>query len=302
MSDLQALIDAGLLDKDFIDIGDSALAEADNEAEDEDIDVDLEEAEEAAYAYNNTPQHRPHVPAWTRHRQPQSASTLFNKRDTTETFEHKSVPERRRYGEVDVDDVVDTSDEEDEVTVDDRYRYYREVIYHWLYGGRGAGWWHYSEKDNDRLERKYKSGKDRTKIEINGHTLIVDFNEMAQKSGSSSRNILRIETLKDIYLKGVNGDHITKDTILKNPNEPPPPAPVVSEASESESEFELSEMSHVETSEAFEAPVVPAHTTYDEVADVFEALEPVVSVVPAPAVPVYDDVDDVFEAPIVTTV
>lgn len=114
-------------------------------------------------------------------------------------------------------DVHDTSDEDD-VNDADKYSYYREVKYHWLFGGRSnPGWWHFPQKDNDRLEHKYQKGKSETKLNINGQILIVDFNNMTQRNGDAVRNILRVETLKDIYLKGIAGESVSKETLLNPP-------------------------------------------------------------------------------------
>lgn len=153
-----------------------------------------------------------------RQRSPSPILTPQNR--TGPQFSHIDRPNNRAYSE----DVIDTSDEEEMAEPTDKYQYYREVGYHWIYSGKsGPGWWHFSQADNERLERKYQSGKDRTKLEVSGQTMIVDFNDMTQRNGPACRNILRVETLKDIYLKGIAGSAVEGGLVVRGPDRGPKP-------------------------------------------------------------------------------
>ena len=198
MSSLDELVNCGLLDKDFLDIQNDGLSviNEDNVNDDNVTQVPTLTYNDKTFTHTPSSKRNPYIT-----------------NDGEETFSHTPRLDRKPYVS-DIDDVVDTSDEEEEEVGSDKYKYYKNVKYHWLYAGRrGPGWWHYSDKANERLERKYSSGKDRTKLKIEGNQLIIDFNDMTQRSGSSSRNILRITTLKDIFLRGIKGDYITKEEL-----------------------------------------------------------------------------------------
>lgn len=208
MSDLEKLIQLGLLDRDFMDISDLSLVNNESNTEKlHDNDND------------DTKSYVPQQPQQPKPREFRTYQTHQHTDDVEETFEHEIQPQRQAF-KTHLDNIIDTSDEEDHELSGDIYKYYREVQYHWLYSGlTKPGWWHYPKMDNDRLERKYKNGRAQTKIKVNGHDLIVDFNNMSQISGRSSRNILRIESLKDLYIKGIGGEPITRDQLLQLPAE-----------------------------------------------------------------------------------
>lgn len=97
---------------------------------------------------------------------------------------------------------------------DDDYSYYQAVKYHWLYSSQSYGWWHFSEEDNDILEKAYQSGKPDAELTIGGNQFYFDFDKMIQRSrGRSTRNVLRVTELHDIALRGIAGTRIDKDTV-----------------------------------------------------------------------------------------
>ena len=105
--------------------------------------------------------------------------------------------------------------------------YFATVSYHWLYSGRAHGWYHYAQEENEALERAYRSFRDGTEgptcqLRIGtgadrSRQFDMNFAEMTQRSGGSVRNILRVSTdvLYDIALRGVAGDtKVTKEELL----------------------------------------------------------------------------------------
>lgn len=101
----------------------------------------------------------------------------------------------------------------DELNGED-YSYYQSVKYHWLYSSQSYGWWHFSQEDNEALEKAYQSGKSETELAIGGNQFHFDFDKMIQRSrGRSTRNVLRVKELFDIALRGIAGTRIDKDTV-----------------------------------------------------------------------------------------
>ena len=93
--------------------------------------------------------------------------------------------------------------------------YYMQTPYHWLYSGRAHGWWHYAKQENITLESKYNLGNgSNCDITINDRSYSFNFTEMTQRAGSTVRNILRVESLDHIALRGVAGSRIQKSDIV----------------------------------------------------------------------------------------
>lgn len=186
MSDLQDLIDAGILDKNFADelppIVDMPRVRVTPSPEP--LDVNL-------------------------------LNTSVRHRGNSETgFEHARRPGVRAYTQPSV--LSDDDSSSDDFDMD----YFRNVNYHWLYSGnRSPGWWHYPQVENDKLERKYKAGKSHTHINVGTAKMVVDFNEMTQRHKDSFRNVIRLDTLNDVFLKGVAGRALTKQELMHS-NEP----------------------------------------------------------------------------------
>ena len=134
-------------------------------------------------------------------------------------FTHNNTYNRQHQSHDDIDEPEDELFSSSDEVEDENYSYFKQVKYHWLYSSKSAGWWHFDQKDNEKLERKYQSGRDVTKLVIGGNRFVINFSDMSQRLGSNSRNILRIETLKDIYLRGIGGAIITKDKLINDDRE-----------------------------------------------------------------------------------
>ena len=86
--------------------------------------------------------------------------------------------------------------------------YYHNVAYHWLYSSPHYGWWHFAKDDNEQLEAVYTQKQPGCQLNINGQTYMVDFHRMTQKGIGKSRQLLRVTDMANIALKGVAGTHI----------------------------------------------------------------------------------------------
>ena len=173
MSSLQQLVDQGILDPDFLSIGEAAIGQVD--------DV------------------RPPSPKMNPHSSPVVSVSWHNQGPVSapDPVQHQSTGR--------LDDFQDVKD----------LSYYNNSDFFWLYSGRSQGWWLYAENENEELEKQYKSGGRSCDLIISGRSYHFNFSDMTQSSGHSSRNILRIETLKDVALRGIAGTRIEKAKLCK---------------------------------------------------------------------------------------
>lgn len=191
MSDtIESLVSSGLLDKDFLDIPDCASNTTEATETTEDNDSHYE-----GYHCHNIRKSISQPPKFTH------------------------IPKTEHNLEDDILVVnMDYTNHNDNVSNDaDQYQYYRETSYHWLFSSKSAGWWHFTQPFNDKLEQAYQSDESSIVMTIGGRKIIVDFTDMTQRCGGSSRNILRIETLKDINLRGIGSNTVSKTVVLRPP-------------------------------------------------------------------------------------
>lgn len=204
MSSIKDLIDMGILDPDFGDV--KGIVNVSSNHAYQEIKGESE--------HESEPESDDYVPYRSSLNPPSPVSDQENQ----PVFIHRNTYNRKKFNTEDLDDDFTSSSDEVE---SDNFNYFKDVNYHWLYSSNSTGWWHFDEKHNEKLERKYLSGKDRTKLLVQDKKILINFGDMTQRLGGRLRNIIRVESVKDIYLRGIGGSPVTKDKLFNETNTVP---------------------------------------------------------------------------------